>query len=530
MPVRDVPYRHADQVIQLLTDIANGALALHGRDLYNMFGLYSQELKYDILELFEAGFLDIELQPHTIADRAILVEPSLKNVRRMRYLWDYFSFIYMSHKIQNIKRRQLAAGSLNQRTILYLRGADYQLAISQKGAAIGYSTDYDYDFITTILRGLYQDYCVFKALSPCDLTAYMSMLPHFLARFGNSLGSVIEFARLSEGGFFFSTSNWRERVTTLFSSSSLFLVYVSNQSNGLKHELDNLLAHGLIDHVILVLDDRRFEARARFFELQRELERRGEDIYLSVDREACMVEDADGFEQIVASFPNKIHLSEDRDETLSEIIALIPEVSRSVPLDYEEFPFEFSIALTPDQQAAFEVVLDSIEHHILEALGSGSVSNWAVLMLYIELSILFNLARGDVLQAARSTAAFGVVCDCIGGIVSTMAPERATEVEPVFGQCGGLASDIARTALAMGEWNDYNDRRQGVKATLSEIAKTVYDAMMHSLHVSGSLLIKKAKPDVSRVSGSDRKELLDRYLAVTAGRLSNDGPDKGAGD
>lgn len=505
---------YARRVIQTLTDLADGAMKLHGRELYNMFGLYGQELKIDILDLLKAGLVDEDLRPKSMTNTTIFSEVSLKNIRRLRLLWDCVSFVVMSHKMQNIKRRALARGSSSSETILYLRGADYQLAFSQNGSAIGFNTEYDVGFSQSILSHLHNDYIVTRAISPCDLTIYMSQVPIFVNKFGSDLSTVLEFARIREAGFFFSPANWRERILQLLPSASLFLVYVSNQSKGLKHELETLWARGLADHTIIVLDDRRVHARETFFALQRKLEEQGESIYLSVERDACMVEDPEAFERLIAGFPHIVSLSEDSDETLRAVQALIPQVSRSDVSDFSEFPLEFEIQLSTEGRENIRAFQEKVERYLDERFNREFEDNWAVLLLYLELSILLQLAHGEIVRAARSTAALGVFCACMNGLLSSEAPQRAAKLGPSLGHCGRVASNIARDALAMGEWNDYSDRRTLAEAELRQISQTIVDAVMRSIKASTSLFVKELKPDVSRISEDDRRELVERYNAL----------------
>ena len=436
-------------------------------------------------------------------------------------MWDYFVFIYMSHKFQNIKRRQVASGSLDTSTILYLRGADYQLAVSRKGAGVGHSTMEDVLFDYAIIKELRKRFNVVKALSPSDLSWAMREIGSFLMSHGNFLGSVAEFARRYDSGVFLNPSFWKDQVLELFPSASLFLVYVSNQSNGLSYELESLAARGLETHTIVVLDEGRFGSRESFFALQDRLSKGGHDPHLSVNRDACTVEDPNAFERLVSTFPHQVMVGEDKGIVLSEIEALIPAVSRREVALPAEFPFEFKIALNVAQDEQVSTLRRRVSGFIKDSLSQEAVANWPVLRLHIEMDVFLNLIYGRILDAALSTARYAAIADFTLEFVKLRAPERAVDLDSVLKQCGNIGMSIAYDAFAMGEWNDYSDRRTLSKERIDAAAREVIDLMSRSVDGAATIAMRKAKEDAPHADASTYNDLLKDFLRSVPGMTSS---------
>jgi hypothetical protein len=507
---KDLHYKH---VIRTLTAISHAIMALHGRDLYNMFGLYAQELKRDMHHLFHRSYMGAELQPATEDGTVILPAMAAKSARRMRYMWDYFVFIYMSHKIQNLERRQLPSGPTDVLTILYLRGSDYQLAISRDGAAVGHTTMDDTWFDINFLSELKGRYNVVKALSPGDLQVAMANIGPFLAQHGNVLESVARFAIEYDGGVFLNTANWKERVVELFPSASLFLVYVSNQSNGLAYELERLVAGGLEANTILVLDKDRFGSRESFFMVQERLKEMGEELYVSVDRDGCAVEDPEAFERLVSCFPHRVELGEGRD-ILPEIEVLIP-VARRDPAPPAELPFEFHITLDAAEDAWVAALRGRVDDFIEESLSRDTVTNWPVLLLHVEMDILLSLAFGDILKAAIATARYAAIAHFTREFVKGKLPGSFAGLEEALTQCATLGMNAAYHAFALGPWNDYSERHALSQERIGAAAGSVIELMWRSVERADKVAIQESRGEAPPADPSTYGDLMNSLLQST---------------
>jgi hypothetical protein len=338
-------------VFRSIDAICDSILILYGRDLYNVFAAFAHCIQQEIYDLIHEGYMDTDLRAAQPSSLVVVPQVSLPTTRRMRYAWDYFVFIYMSHKIKNIKRRQVASGSLDLPTILYLRGADYQLAVSEAGAGVGINTMQDTNF-SSILDPLEDRFDVLRALSPGDLDWSMKQIDFYLASHGNYLSSIAEFARSNDGGVFLNPATWKTAVLDLFPAASLYLVYVSNQSNGLLYEIESLSASNLEEHTILVLDENRFGSRESFFAMQARLEEAEKHLYEYVIRDACAVEDPEAFERLLVRFPHTVTLTGDAVAVRREIETLIPVVRREEVERPAEIPFNlgasFSWGMPPE--------------------------------------------------------------------------------------------------------------------------------------------------------------------------------------
>jgi tetratricopeptide (TPR) repeat protein len=310
LPGMEDPY--CNTALRLIDEVSEAMLRLYGRDLYNTFSRLGGFLQEELYSLINDGCMDTDLQAKERPDQVLLPGLSPLVARHIRYAWDYFVFIYMSHKIKNIKRRQVAREALDLPILLYLRGADYQLAISQVGAGVGFNTAQDTNFHAAVLSELPHEFDVLQVMSPSNLNLAMKQIGLFLGAQGNYLSSTAEFARAYDAGIFLNPASWRAAVLDLLPSASVVIVYVSNQSNGLMYELESLAAHELEDHAILVLDENRFGSRESFFAMQARLDGLGVHVYESVIREVCAVEEPDVFERLVDRFPHVVTL---RDES-----------------------------------------------------------------------------------------------------------------------------------------------------------------------------------------------------------------------
>lgn len=500
----NVVMRHIDQVSKAM-------LTLHGRDLHNMFGMYGAELQRDIHDLVEQGYMNSALQPRLIEQVALLPGFAAKNCRRMRFVWDYFTFLYMSHKSVNIIRRQNLFEDCDATRLIYLRGADYQLAIANEGAGVGHMTLQDTKFQLSILRALRKNKNIVKALSPADLQIAMTIIGEYLADEGNTLHAVAEFARIHEAGIFMNPATWKAMLEELLPSINIALVYVSNHSRALMYELQRLVERGMQAHAILILDERRFSGRDSFFALQKKLGEDGEHVYLAINPDACLVEDKDAFEALIACFPHQIDFDEDSAVIIQAVKALIPQVQRATALPPEEIPFEFAVPLADEAQAPIAELRTFVRDGVERCLADPETTNWPAVLLYVELDIFLSLAFGDILAAAKATARYAAMADFTRDLVMRVAPPQAAELLPLLQQCGDVGANIAHAAFAMGPWDDYSNRISLARDTVTAVAESVADAMQRSLAGARSTQMRKSKPDSE---GADPSAYVDAFQAL----------------
>lgn len=504
--------RYCDVVLRTIDEIGDALLQLYGRDLSNTFNRLGRFLQKEILALVDDGHMDTDLQPVDRADQVLLPGLSALVTRHIRYVWDYVVFIGMSHKVQNIRRRQVREGSAGFRSLLYLRGADYQLAVSDKGAGVGLHTAQDRNFKLGVLDEVARPFALVQAMSPGDLHAAMTYIGSFLSSHGNYLSSVAEFARAWDGGLFLNPATWRAAVDGLLPSASLVLVYVSNQSNGLLYELERLVATGLEEHAILVLDEHRFGSRASFFATQQRLVAQGVHLYESVVRDASAVDDPAAFERIVQCFPHTVALGEDPESVRRDIEALIPAALRPEVDPPREVPFEFHVNV--DDAVAREIarLRRTVAENIRTALSRNVVLNWAVLVLHLQLDVFLDLASGELLDAASSTARYAAVADFMRAHASESAtPEQLADLD----QCGNLAMNIAYDAFAMGEANDYSDRR-GIHRELAEgPANEIAEILRRSVEGTGACRVHRVEHHLPEIDPAVYDQLAAELLGLS---------------
>jgi hypothetical protein len=445
----------SEKVKEVFNIIDTALRTLHGRIVYDMFGLYLQELKYDIADLISRDMITQDLNPNSFGDLLILPNFRKPSPNRLRYMWDYFIFIYMSHKIQNIKRRQQ---DFDMPTVMYLRGSDYEFTISQDGAAVSSSTSSDIHFQVHVLRKLKKQFNILKALSPIDLRWIMIDIGPYLMAKGNTLGAVAEFARIRDEGVLLNAITWKKEVLDLFPSASVFLVYVSNRSNGLRYELESLLHQDLEAHSVLVLDPERSTARRSFYEAQDDLRAGGSNLQFSVARDACNVDDPVGFEHLLNRFPLKIEMDTNESALYDRIASLLQTARRQTENQPAEIPFKFGLNLNAAERTKVDDFRQFVSQQINEAFSSSYVLNWPALLLFIELDIFLSLSFGDISQASVSTARYAALAHGSAQYLKRTAPELFAEVGPMFEQQRNMSMNVALDAFSFGEWNDYRNR------------------------------------------------------------------------
>jgi len=505
-------------MVENVFQIINKAIkALHGRYSYDMFGLYSQNLKNDIRTLNDRQIITKELKANDFAETLILPNFSKNSPKRLRYMWDCFVFIYMSHKTQNIKRRQ---STFNLPTLMYLRGFDYELTLNDGGKAVSNSIMIDTNFQFAVLNNLRGKFNILKTLSPTDLNWAIKDIGPYLFKNGNRLSAVAEFARIRDEGIYLNPKTWKQTFSSLVPSASVFLVYVSNRSNGLKFEIENLLDNKLESNTVLVLDNNRPEEHLTFYKLQDRLVKNEGDLLFSIQKDACNVDDVEGFERLLDRFPHKIEMQRNEQNLNTEIESLIETVIRESNVEQLEIPFDFMIQLNNDERKEIDNFQQLISTSIDDILFKSPKSNWAALLLFIEIKIFLNLIFGNISKAAISIIKYGALADFTTKYLKHENPDIFTKLGSAFEQHGNMAINVAMDALAMGEWNDYSNR-----VNLSqEMTNRVY-LEITALLIKSSTDCKKSimpifnNPNFDCDKGHKHNELLkkviDSYIHVT---------------
>ncbi len=505
-----LPDLFCNRALRALDEVAEAVMSLHGRGVYRMYVAYGFEIQRDLHDLIREGCMDTNLRPKVAEDAVVLPAFSMQNAKRMRYAWDYFVFLYMSHKIQNIKRRQIASGTLDLPTLLYLRATDYDLAVSEGSAGVGLTSVEDFSFDVRVLTDLAADLNVVKALSPSDLLWAMQIIGIALAQGGNSLGAVAEFARSHEAGVFLNPLSWKRRIAELMPSASGYLVYVSNQSNGLRYELEALAARRAERHTILVLDEQRFQRRQWFFATQERLRESGKELYLEVARDASTVDDPAAFERLVSRFPHSVDLRSDVERLQEEIQALLPIVLRHDADLPGEIPFEFHVNLDPAAAAQVAVLRRHTSDFVEEMLSCRTVCNWPVLLVHLEMDVFLNLAFGNILDAAMSTARYAAIADFVREFIRKESPRP--DLDRILEQCGNIGMSIAYDAAAMGEWDDFSDRRERARVLVDTEVARLQEIMSRSVSAARTVLVRDSKKAEASADVSGHVDLLSGVI------------------
>ncbi|MEM7327897.1 MAG: hypothetical protein AAF437_04100 [Pseudomonadota bacterium] len=497
----------AADAIAVLSKAISAFENMHGRQLYNVFAQFAQQLQEDIRfqitleEYVEKQFTD------GVNARGLLPELTLRTPKKMRFIWDYFIFVYMSHKVQNIIR-SLQPDYLP--SLLYLRGSDYDLAIGKDGFGVGYSTTTDAKFQLKVMRHLRPNYNVLKALSPTDLNIEMKLLPKHLEDYGDSLSSIVEFSRMSNAGIFVPSNAWKPRIENLAQSVDYLVVYVSNRSKGLQFELEAILRNGLEHRTVLVVDPGRANARDDFFSTQTSLDLNDSGLYWAVNQNACQVDDPQAFERLLGRFPLRVDFEGDYERTFRSIEQLLQNISAPIQPDKREIPFHFELPLSNADLEEFVDFRELISEAIDASFANPNTANWRLIPLLLRLQVFFSLSLGDIERAAMATLQYGAFADAVLAVLEHGIPEAFASVSKGVIPHVQHASDIARTALQLGKWNDYSDRRVHASATFNSMYRDVYNTVTTAYLKIGEV---HSLPDLSGRAYSD-EEIQRRYQAL----------------
>ena len=345
----------------------------------------------------------------------------------------------------------------------------------------------------------------------------MDIGPYLIAK-GNTLRAVAEFARIRDEGVFLNAINWKEAVLRLFPSASVFLVYVSNRSNGLKYELESLLHKKLEAHSVLVLDPKRSAARQSFYEVQNDLIDDGNNLLFSVIRDACEVDDPEEFERLLNRFPFKIEMHTDErelynNELYNNIVSLIETARRQPENQPSEIPFEFGVQMNDDKRKKVSDFRQFVSRQIDEDFSKSYISNWPALLLFIELDIFLNLIFGKICEAGVSTARYAALADFSTEYLKLKVPDLFSEVGAIFEQHSNMAMNVALDALSFGEWNDYSNRLITSRELVDRICRETNSLLFQSLNnYSRSAIQIPKRPGDEGDRTDDHVDLLQKVL------------------
>ena len=451
----------------------NAALrSLHGRKTYDAFGLFLEQIIDSIYHLRKQNYLRSDLEPSSYNQIVLLPNFHYLNPDRLWTMWSTIVYLQYSHKIHNIIRM---GSSATFPRLLYLRGSDYEFTFRKERTAISYGSVHDSHFQLNVLNKLSEDFSVIKVISPTDLARSMKAVDLYFGSNRKKLSLIAEFARVSGGGLYMNPSTWKDDIQALIPFSSVFCVYVSNQSNGLQFELECLAKKDLFAHTVLVLDPERTRAHEAFVDKERQIlaaNHNAIDLQFSAAKDASVVSDVEAFEDLIAKFPNQIEVSEFEDDLYEKIRFLLKRNSRKALINPSPIPFDFKIHLNSNELEQVKLIHEFVAEKISSAYLKSVEANWPVLTLYLEIDLFLHLINGSISSAAISTARYGAIAKCANAYLKASAPELAENFGVSFERHGDIATNIALDAFAMGEWNEFQDRRM---RSQSDIQRTSTD-------------------------------------------------------
>jgi hypothetical protein len=191
---------------------------------------------------------------------------------------------------------------------------------------------------------------------------------------------------------------------------------------------------------------------------------------------------------------------------------LIPAAQRREVDAPAEFPFEFHVNLDAAQDEQVSALRRHVASFIEESLSRDTLSNWPVLLVHLEMDIFLNLAFGRILEAGLSTARYAAIADFMLEFVKENAPARVSDLGPVPEQCGNIAMNVGYDSFALGEWNDYSDRRKLSKDLADAAAHKMEKLMRRSARGVDMVVMREAKEDAAHEDASAHADLANDVL------------------
>jgi hypothetical protein len=153
-------------------------------------------------------------------------------------------------------------------------------------------------------------------------------------------------------------------------------------------------------------------------------------------------------------------------------------------------PFNFHVNLDRPQAEQTDELRRRVADLMQTMASQETISNWCVYLLYLQIDIFLSLTFGRPLDAALSTTRYAAIADFVReyGKESDTA-EGVADLQ----QCGDIAMNIGYDAFAMGEWNDYGDRRELARELVDGAAKDLGDLMHRSVSSAQRVVVRDTK-------------------------------------
>lgn len=503
-----------ENISNKLQIIREALKSLHSRPIFDIFGLYLVELVENLEQLYYTKLITYDLKVINYKETLVFPNFSSKRTKRLDVTWDYFVYIYMSHKIQNIKYRKPD----KRKNLLYLRGFDSQFTIQEDTNAITSTTHIDQAFQISVLDAFKSDFNIIKVLSQSDLKWAMMDIGHFLAKYGYSLGSVAEFARYTQQGVYLNVTKWKERISSLMDTSDVFFVYVSNQTEGLQYELESLLEKGLEQHTILFLNEDWREQRQSIFESQKNAKQYIRDENFTIQEEGFQSENEQKINQLINQFPHQLEFKfQERQDLQNLVLPLVNNISRNTKKEIVEIPFDFHINLNDSQKEEVNILRSYISGSIDYIIETPLALNLAPLHTFLEMDVLLNLIHGEVNKAAASMAKYNALANFSLKYALKKNINLSQEMKHMFEHHSMMSESVSIDAFSLGEWNQYDNRLKLAKDTVKAIHKETTEFLMQKLpHCKKFLMLIPTEKDHKKIEEQSSKsysKMLDKIFS-----------------
>jgi hypothetical protein len=240
--------------------LEDSAKSLLGYFVHRWFHEYLVVVNEAIRGLYKDGLITSLIAP-TEQGRRTLFDFRALVPDKLQYLVGIYLYVYLCHKYANYRLMHRFEG----KQVLFLRGYDFEGAISSSGTALGfYSTD-TMQFGATLRSLLGQDdFVLFKVASPLDVYWETIDAQRY---FDGDYDGMQRLIGQRPASLYLNARKWQEGVSHLLDRMDHYVAYVSSLTESAIWELDQLDTDARRRRVTVVFDEEAIadkEGRAEF--------------------------------------------------------------------------------------------------------------------------------------------------------------------------------------------------------------------------------------------------------------------------
>jgi hypothetical protein len=372
--------------------------SLLGYFVHTWFTHYLTVIAASLRGLYEQGLIKDLVRP-TERGRHVLFDFGALNLEKLAYIVGIYVYILCSHKAANYRLMHRYDG----KRVLFLRGYDYEGAVSEAGAGVGFSAMHTMVFGGKLSDLIEPDSEIVRVLSPKDVYWETADAQRY---FGGDYEGMIGLVQQMPCSIYLNADGWREGVADLLDRVDHYVVYVSSITESVLWELQQLDTDERRARVTVVFDEEAIANKELQLRLQAAMrEERGEGLIWSKQEAPLALTGPDLRARLSGKFlvttPDEFEADIDRHrQRIAESSSRLRPGARETWIDFRFHPKVDADRLAELRQ--FSADMDSW-------IEGGTRDGIACLPLFVDqvqLRIYTTLLLGEHDQTGRALAAY----------------------------------------------------------------------------------------------------------------------------